>query len=83
MGNIYKSKAKRLKGDPYIGLCQSALVHLSASAYEWAIVRAMQQGIGDNASMLDASTKKLIGILSSDYKLLILAQGEDSEGGGN
>ena len=64
-----------------LGYANQALVQLSASAYEWAIVRAMQEGIRDNASMLDASTKKLIGILSSDYKLLILAQGEDSEGG--
>ena len=25
MGNIYKMKAKRLKGDPYIGVCFQAL----------------------------------------------------------
>ena len=25
MGNIYKSKAERLKGDPYIGVCFQAL----------------------------------------------------------
>ena len=25
MGNIYKSKAVRLKGDPYIGVCFQAL----------------------------------------------------------
>ena len=25
MGNIYKSKAERLKGDPYIGACFQAL----------------------------------------------------------
>ena len=25
MGNIYKSKAERLKGDPYIGVCIQAL----------------------------------------------------------
>ena len=25
MENVHKSKAKRLKGDPYIGLCQSGI----------------------------------------------------------
>ena len=25
MGNVHKSKAIRLKGDPYIGVCQSSI----------------------------------------------------------
>ena len=30
MRNIYKSKAERLKGDPFIGVCNQALETLSA-----------------------------------------------------
>ena len=46
MGNVYKSKAKRLKVIRILGYANQALVQLSASAYEWTIVKAMQQGIG-------------------------------------
>ena len=59
MGNVHKLKENRLKGDPYIETMPIKHgKHLGASAYEWAIVRGRQQGIGDNASMLDSSTKE-------------------------
>ena len=42
MGNIYKSKAERLKGDPYIEVCIQALEtldHLLRSGTEQTIVQ--------------------------------------------
>ena len=51
MGNVHKLKAIDLKGDPYIGVCQSSIgntwvpVHMNKT-----IVKGRQQGIEDNAS---------------------------------
>ena len=51
MGNVHKSKAIDLKGDPYNwGMPIKHWKCLGACAYEWAIVKGRQQGIEDNAS---------------------------------
>ena len=69
MGNTYKSKAERLKGDPYIGVCFQALEtleHLNRA-------RGMNRNKRNRYKLLIHATIK--------QEQLILAQGEDSKKG--
>ena len=89
MGNVHKSKAERLKGDPYIGVCLQALETLEClylivtRVNYWQTKTKIltsfwpQQSKAVNRNKRDRYKSLILAIIKQEQ--LILAQGEDSK----
>ena len=73
MGNIYKSKAERLKGDPYIGVCFQALETLEHLCLIQARVNYLQTKTWILTSFCPKQSKGVNRNKRNRYKSLILA----------
>ena len=89
MGNVHKSKAISLKGDPYIGVCLQALQTLEHLCLiqtrvnywptkAWILTSFWpKQSKGVNRNKRDRYKSLILAIIK--HEQLILAQGEDSK----